>query len=134
MAIVGAWLMTIMMLEFSVASFLLFAARGITWVYRLMGALFGLGCFIIFATFAYHLATGRTEGIPAMEPGLLIFTFLFVNVFGFQLVEKLVRRPEEFGCFGTLLRLAGCAVVGWAAFALVVLGLVLLMGLVVALD
>ncbi len=132
MAIIGAWLMTIMMLEFTVASFLLFAARGISWVYRLIGALFGLGCFIIFATFAYHLSTGRTEGIPPMEPWLLIFAFLFVNVFGFQLVDKLVRRPEGFGCFGTLLRLAGCAVVGWAAFALVVLGLGLMMALATA--
>ena len=80
------------------------------------------------------LVVARGRFMQALPMPIVIFAFLFVNVFGFQLVDKLVRRPEGFGCFGTLLRLAGCAVVGWAAFALVVLGLALLMGLVVALD
>lgn len=134
MALVGAWLMTVMMLEFAVGGFLLFAARGIPWYKRLVGAFIGLGCGIIFVAFANDLLSGNRDNLVEIEPGLLVFAFLFVNVFGFQLVDKLVKRPEGFGCFGTLLRLAGCAVVGWASFALVVLGLALLMGLVVALD
>lgn len=126
MAIIGAWLLAIMVLEFAIGGFLLFAARGVTWIYRLVGAFFGLGCAVIFAIFAYHLATGRTEAFTPMEPKLLIFAFLFVNVFGFQLAAKFIRRPEGFGCFGTLLRLAGCALIGWAVFALVVFGIAVL--------
>ena len=130
MQVITGWLMALMMLEFAVGAFLLFAARGMPWYKRAFGALFSLGCFVIFVALLYQLLAGHHDDVPRVESGLLIFLFLFVNFFGFRLIRHLFKREEGFGCLGTLGRLAGCVVIAWGLFALLVFGIALTIGLV----
>jgi hypothetical protein len=127
--IVNGWLLAIIMFEFALAAFLLFATKHIPWYVRMIGAFFALGCGIICAVFVYYLVTDPAKMAMDMDPKLTIFSFVFANIFGFLLIRNLKDRPLELGCFGTGLRMAGCVVAGWAMFALATLGVALLIGL-----
>lgn len=124
------WLMALMMFEFTLGLFLVFGGSNVPWYKRATAATLGLGFFVIFAVLATQLATGQTADLPQIEPKLLIFLFVFVNFFGFRLVSYLRRGDRPSGCLGTLFKMAGCVVIGWAGFALLVLGCALAIGLV----
>ena len=130
MNLVAWWLMALMMFEFTLGLFLAFAGRGLPWYKRGIAAFGSLGCLVIFLTLFYHLVTGQAADLPPIEPKLLIFLFIFVNIFGFKLVAMLRRGVAPSGCFGTLFKMAGCVIVGWAGFALLVLGCALMIGLI----
>ncbi|MEO7409874.1 MAG: hypothetical protein ABIU10_00935 [Sphingomicrobium sp.] len=129
MNVVAWWLMALMMFEFALGTFLVFIRRGVAWYNRAVAALFSLGCGLIFLVLAIPLAQGHTETLPSIEPKMLIGLFLFVNLFGFKLVAAVRRDGAPSGCLGMLLKGAGCVVVGWAGFALVVLMCALAIGL-----
>ncbi len=122
MNVAAWWLMALMMFEFTLGLFLVFAVKGLSWFRRAVGAVGSLGCLIIFLVLFAQLVGGDTADLPPIEPKLLIFLFVFVNIFGFQLLSLLRSGQRPSGCFGTLLKMAGCVVIGWAGFALIVLG------------
>lgn len=121
MNLVAWWLMALLMFEFTLGLFLVFGGPNVPWYKRATAALFGLSCFLIFAVLFTQLVTGQTTDLPPIEPKLLIFLFVFVNILGFQLVRYLRRSDRPSGCLGTLFKMAGCVAIGWAGFALVVL-------------
>jgi hypothetical protein len=134
MSEISVWLTAILAFEFALATFLLFAARGMAWYKRAFGAFASLMFAILFLIFLYYGVSGRARDLPPLDWHTLAVVFLIVNILGFQLGNRFLRREAGFSCFGTIGRLLGCVAVGWAGFALLILGLVLAMGLVSAIS
>ena len=134
MSEISVWLTAILAFELAATMFLLFAARGIAWYKRAFGAFASLMLGILFLIFLYYGLSGRARELPPMDWKTIAVFFVVVNLLGFQLVRRLANREQGFSCFGTIGRLVGCVLIGWAGFALLVLGIVLAMGVTTALS
>ena len=85
MNVAAWWLMALMMFEVTLGLFLVFAVKGLSWFRRAVGAVGSLGCLIIFLVLFAQLVSGDTADLPPIEPKLLIFLFVFVNIFGLEM-------------------------------------------------
>lgn len=120
------WLTIVLLAEFTLAAFLIFALPHLAWWKRAFSALFGLGCLIVVVTMSYVAIAGQG---PFMEddPKMIGIAFVFIGLLGFKLY--LILRDYPLSCGGTLLRMAGCVIVGILLAAGLVFGLGAMIGL-----
>jgi hypothetical protein len=135
-AIVSATLLAVLAGELAIAAFIVFAIPRLAWWRRAAMAPFALVLGFGAVGIARDIANGQLDSYPAMEPGPAIGLFLLANLIGYQTVA-MIRSTEASGrpsCLGTVGRMAGCVVVAWGMFALAVLGLAVLIGILVWID